>query len=375
MSILISIAYISYLILANYIIQGLKKYKTEKLLEYSVQDDLIKFSVLIPCRDEIRRLEPLLQSINQLAYDFNCFEIIFIDDHSKDDTYELIKEYQQENDRMEIKVLKNNLSAGKKYALTYGILEAKYDYILTTDADCYLPESWLQSFHQHLKIKKSSMVIAPVVYRQAKNFLEQFQHDDFLSLQAISLATAMRNKPILCNGANLCYKKKDFFRVGGFDQHKNIASGDDVLLMECFLEKKLQVDYLSVENLPVITQPVSSWKTLINQRKRWISKMEKTKNRTNYFLLFSLVSFVLGFWSLLILGFFETFYFQVLFTLIVFKWLMDYLIFKNLADTIKVVLCYRKIMLSSIFYPVWISLFSLLSLNKFYTWKNEVKKY
>ena len=371
MSILIAIAYISYFILTNYIVLGLRKYKPKKQSEDYNDAYLNRFSILIPCRNEAKRIHLLLQSIESLKYDTHSYELIFIDDYSTDETYELIKVFQEKNDRLDIKLLKNNLSAGKKSALTNGVKEAKYDYIITTDADCFLPDEWLRGFHQHLQIKTSSMVIGPVVYRQPTNFLEQFQHDDFLSLQAVTISTAMHGKPILCNGANLCYKKKDFYSVKGFDQHKNMASGDDVLLMESFLQNKLEVDYLLVKSLPVITQPVSSWKSLIQQRKRWISKINKTQNFTNYLLLFSLGSYVLGFCSLLILGIFESFYYQVLFALIVFKWIMDYLIFNALAKKINMMLCYRKMMLSSCFYPLWIVFLGIISLNKSYIWKDK----
>jgi len=99
------------------------------------------------------------------------------------------------------------------------------------------------------------MVVGPVVYEQPKNFLEGFQHDDFLSLQAVTIATAMWENPILCNGANLCYMKEDFYRVGGFKGHEKLQSGDDVLLMESFLVNGLEVDLIETKTLPVITQP------------------------------------------------------------------------------------------------------------------------
>ena len=371
MAILLSISFVSYFILTNYIVVGLRKFKPKKKTIDNKETYLTKFSVVIPCRNEAKRINLLLESIENLKYDSTSYELIFIDDYSTDSTYRLIKAFQEKNDRLDIKLLKNNLSSGKKSALTFGIEKSTYDYIITTDADCYLPDEWLYGFHQHLKIKKSSMVIAPVVYRQPTNFLEQFQHDDFLSLQAITIATAMRRNPILCNGANLCYKKKDFYSVKGFDQHKNIASGDDVLLMESFLQDNLEVDYIKINSLPVITEPVSSWNNLIQQRKRWVSKLGKTHNLINYLMLFSLGSYVLGFWSLVLLGIFEIFYYQVLLSLIIFKWIMDYLIFKALAKKLNIMLCYRKIMVSSCFYPIWIVFLSLILVNKSYLWKDK----
>jgi glycosyltransferase involved in cell wall biosynthesis len=295
-------------------------------------------------------LKPLLRSIESLQYDTQCYELIFIDDHSDDGTYEMINSFQKENDRLDMKVLKNDRPPGKKSALTHGIDQAKYAYVITTDADCYLPENWLTGFHQHLLRKKSPMIIAPVVYQQPGNFLEQFQHDDFLSLQAITLSTAMHNKPVLCNGANLCYKKDDFYKVGGFDQHEMIPSGDDVL-------------------------PMRSWRQLVHQRKRWISKTSKTRNLTNFWLLFCLGIYIIGFWSLLISAFFDASYFQGVLVLIIFKWVMDYLIFRALADKINVMVCYKKMLISSSLYPLWIVYIVVESLHRSYNWKGEENVY
>lgn len=368
---LISIACISYLLLTNYIVIGIKKYRPDEMGDLDDDEDLSRFSIIIPCRNETERLKPLLGSIENLQYDTQCYELIFIDDHSDDGTYEMINSFQKENDRLDIKVLKNDRPPGKKSALSYGIFHATNDYIITTDADCYLPENWLISFHQHLLRKKSSMIIAPVVYQQPGNFLEQFQHDDLLSLQAITLSTAMHNKPVLCNGANLCYKKDDFYKVGGFDQHEKIPSGDDVLLMENFLQSKLDVDYIMVKTLPVITQPMRSWWQLVHQRKRWISKTSKTRNLTNYLLLFCLIGYVIGFWGLVISFVLDGSYFQELFVLIIFKWIMDYLIFRALADKINVMVCYKKMLISSSLYPLWIVFLSINLLNKSYIWKGK----
>ena len=370
-----SIALVSYLILITYIILGVRKYRPERSIDKDERSNLTRFSVLIPCRNEEDRLQSLFQSIKELEYETSCFQLIFIDDHSDDATHEMINSFQKENDRLNIKVLKNDRSPGKKSALTCGIDRSEFEHIITTDADCYLPENWLISFHQHLLRKKSSMIIAPVVYQQPGNFLEQFQHDDFLSLQAITLSTAMHNKPVLCNGANLCYKKDDFYKVGGFDQHEKIPSGDDVLLMESFLQSKLDVDYIMVKTLPVITQPMRSWRQLVNQRKRWISKTGKTHNFTNFWLLFCLGIYTIGFWSLLISAFLDAFYFQEVFVLIIFKWVMDYLIFRVLAEKINILICFRKILISSIFYPLWVVYIVVKSLHRSYNWKGEKKVY
>ncbi|MDR9400993.1 MAG: glycosyltransferase [Psychroflexus sp.] len=126
MILLISIACISYLLLTNYIVIGLKKYQPEKESDIDNDHELTRFSVLIPCRNEAARIKSLLKSIENLQYDLNCYELIFIDDYSQDDTYEMLNQFKAFNDQLDVKLLKNNGATGKKSALSYGIDHAKY---------------------------------------------------------------------------------------------------------------------------------------------------------------------------------------------------------------------------------------------------------
>ena len=79
--------------------------------------------------------------------------------------------------------------------------------------------------------------------------------------------------PILCNGANLGYKKETFLKLNGFDGNDHIASGDDLFLFEKFIaENKKNVKYLKSKAAIVTTFPVKSWRDLLNQRTRWAAK-------------------------------------------------------------------------------------------------------
>ncbi len=61
------------------------------------------------------------------------YEIIFVDDGSKDDTLNILKKIEEKNDNVRIFSFRKNL--GKSAALTAGFRKAKGDYVLTIDAD------------------------------------------------------------------------------------------------------------------------------------------------------------------------------------------------------------------------------------------------
>jgi len=68
-------------------------------------------------------------------------EIIFVDDGSKDNSYNLLKQFVQNNNnfksknKIKFKIVKSKKNFGKGSALKMGVKKAKYNWILTTDMD------------------------------------------------------------------------------------------------------------------------------------------------------------------------------------------------------------------------------------------------
>lgn len=93
-----------------------------------------KISVLIPAFNEAESLSELNKQIvevmqaNKLDY-----EIVYIDDGSTDNTYQVLTEIKQQNDH--IKIIKFKKNFGKSTALSIGFQEVLGDLIITMDAD------------------------------------------------------------------------------------------------------------------------------------------------------------------------------------------------------------------------------------------------
>lgn len=67
-----------------------------------------------------------------LASDYPEFEILVIDDGSTDDTAERVQRMMLKYDNVRLITKKNE---GKSLALNLGFKEARYDYVVTVDAD------------------------------------------------------------------------------------------------------------------------------------------------------------------------------------------------------------------------------------------------
>ena len=244
------------------------------------------FSIIIPARNEEANISQCLHSILQQQYPASLYEVIVVNDHSTDQTETIIRLLQQQYANLKLINLEDHLdgqqlNAYKKKAIELAVAESAGNWIITTDADCTVGNSWLQAFDQFIKQDQPVFVAAPVMFTNNRTFLSLFQLLDFISLQGITAAAVSAGYHTMCNGANLAYRKDVFMEVGQFSGIDHIASGDDMLLMHKIKAKyPAQIGYLHCRDSIVHTQPMYSWKEFINQRIRWASKADQYRDKS-----------------------------------------------------------------------------------------------
>jgi cellulose synthase/poly-beta-1,6-N-acetylglucosamine synthase-like glycosyltransferase len=241
-------------------------------------NNLTKLSIIIPARNEERNIEHCIQSILQNNYPSHLFEIIVVDDHSEDNTANIVKKYTAQNVKLiSLKdFVTNKINSYKKKAIEVAIAQASGTLIITTDADCIVSTTWLQTIVQFYEEKKPAFIAAPVLIDCDWNFIQIFQSLDFMTLQGITAAVVHKKQMTMCNGANMAYERAAFYDVGGFAGIDNIASGDDMLLMhKIYKQYPDRVLFLKSKEAIVKTAPVNNIKQFFNQRIRWASKADK----------------------------------------------------------------------------------------------------
>ena len=235
-------------------------------------------TVIIPARNEAQNINACLNSLISQSYPSHLFEVLVIDDHSTDDTAKLVGSYSATNIRLislQQYITDGPLNSYKKKAIDTGIQQSKGELIVTTDADCITPVTWLQMIASFYEEKKPAFMVMPVAIMCRNNF-EIFQALDFMTMQGITGAAVHKRMHSMCNGANLAYTKKAFYEVEGFKDIDNIASGDDMLLMHKIRKRyPRDIYFLRSKELIVQTQPMHSVSAFINQRIRWASKADR----------------------------------------------------------------------------------------------------
>lgn len=332
-----------------------------------------KFSVVIPMRDEAENLPVLFRSILELSYPKDLFEIILVDDASQDASWRLTRAFQARY--REIKIYLISGSEGnftpKKNAIHKAISIASYPYILTTDADVMLPRHWLETYDTRLQQTNADLVAGGVVVTKSASFLSHYQHFDMLSLQAFGLGSFARNRPVICNGANLCYKKQAYLEADVNQGKENIASGDDVFTLQSFKSKGYSIKFVSTPESVVWTKPLESFYELWQQRRRWASK---TSSVDSWYLksvgllvtlmqLVLVLNLILGFWDPRCFGFFINAF--------VLKFIVDGLSLSRMAKLQNLGFCWTDFLKVSLVYPFFTLFFASTSLFGKFDWKGR----
>ena len=246
-------------------------------------------SIIIPARNEQEFIGRCLDSICNQSFPKELFEILVVDDHSTDNTTVIIKSYESKN--VKLISLKDHIPAGeinsyKKKAIEIAIAQSTGELIVTTDADCFAKENWLQTIAAFYEQYNPAFIAAPVSIDCSNKFIEFFQGLDFMTLQGITGASVHKKIHSMCNGANLAYTKKAYKEVGGFAGIDNIASGDDMLLMhKIYTLHPDGVMFLKSKEAIVYTAPVNSISEFFNQRIRWASKADKYEDKRIFTVL------------------------------------------------------------------------------------------
>ncbi|AMC10803.1 hypothetical protein Lupro_05910 [Lutibacter profundi] len=365
---------IIYLALITSFIIGFNKTETIYLKNITPKNT---FSIVIPFRNESHNLPKLLQSLSTINYPKSLFEIILVNDHSTDNFKPIITDFEAKYPTVNLKLINNFIKSNspKKDAINTAIEQSDFEWIVTTDADCIVPTNWLLAFNQFILEKKPLFISAPVKFIEQHSFLFYFQNLNFISLVGSTIGGFGIQKPFMCNGANLCYRKAIFSKVNGFEGATKIASGDDVFLLEkihqLFPHKAL---FLKSTDSIVQTSAENNLKSFFNQQIRWASKT--TAYKYNFTKFIGITIFLLNFVlvSLLITAVIKPTLWKYLFLLFFIKLCIDFILIYKTSLFLKTQKKIKYYLVISLLYPFFVVFIGITSFFKNYEWKGRVFK-
>lgn len=369
----------SYLIFLMLLIRGWKGLKAGAAISGKErQPGTIRVSVVIPVRNEVENIAGLFRDLENQRYPSHDMEVIFVDDHSVDGSYEKLREMQTGSE-LKIRIFRsphpeNTSISPKKSALTYGVEKAEGEYILQTDADTHLGENWIRSHLTLVENDDPAMVCGPVMMKSS-NFREHIQAIEFSSLVATGAALLYYRIPSMCNGANLAYRKAVFEDLDGFAGNRHIISGDDeFLLYKVFRNYPNQVFFLKSVEATTWIDPLPGWSDFYHQRKRWAGKWRKHINPYSVGLALYVFLVHTAYLGLLVAGLLRWLPSSLIISIWLIRILLEYLYFRSIFSFYRLSLKIFPFITTSLLYSFYAVTFGILSNVGGFEWKGRKYK-
>ncbi|MEB0262577.1 MULTISPECIES: glycosyltransferase family 2 protein [unclassified Mucilaginibacter] len=361
-----------YLLVVAYLIRGWAALKRPPI---STSGFTTKVTILIAARNEAARIRLTIDDIIAQDYPKQLTEIIIVDDHSTDDTANIIRSYAAQG----VKLLQLNedkpLNSYKKKAIAEAIALSQGELMVCTDADCRMGTKWLSSVVGYYEMHQPVMISSPVTYFEEKSLFELLQTLEFSYLIGIGAAFIGNGRASTCNGANFAYRKDVFYEVGGFKGIDDLASGDDELLLQKVAEVYPQkIAFFKNRDAVVFTHAKHTLQGFLQQRRRWASKSTRYKDKKVVALAVCIWLFNLS----LLVNAGLSFYSLVYLKLFLVQFLLKYLI--EVAFLLPITAFFRRSNLVSLLIllgPIHIIYFvyvGLIGNTRKYAWKGRIVK-
>jgi len=233
-------------------------------------------SVVVAARNEEKNIGNLLKALTAQDYPEEKFQIIIVDDESKDRTCSIVEKFRESHKNISLVHVKNRATAisPKKNAIQLGIQHSHGNIILLTDADCVPPAQWISGIVRYFSHDVGMVIgFSPYELPALKTLFHRLLALDSLALGAVAAATAGLGRPATCSGRNIAYRRCVYDEIGGFEKIKHFISGDDDLFMRLVAsETNWKIHYAYDPQVVVPTRLLANVKQFFNQRIRHASK-------------------------------------------------------------------------------------------------------
>ncbi|MGH7891816.1 MAG: glycosyltransferase family 2 protein [Thermodesulfobacteriota bacterium] len=194
-----------------------------------------RFSIIIPTYGRPKQLKECLDTIAELSYPRDGFEVIVVDDGSKTSLEEIVRAFQK---RISVRLLRQD-NAGPATARNRGAGESHARYLAFTDDDCKPTQHWLTRLEEALNPNPELLVAGRTIndlpdnsYSTASQLIADFLYSYHNKEDARFIASN-----------NMAISKEQFLKVGGFDITFPLAAAEDREFCDRYLHKGFKTLY------------------------------------------------------------------------------------------------------------------------------------
>ena len=238
-----------------------RRIKAERKEQRSLSGNPPGMSVIIATSDCEHLLEKHLPLILQQEYP--DFEVIVVDDNSKDDTRELVGRLSEQYPNLYGTFTSDSIRyiSHKKLALMLGIKAAKKEWVVFIEPDCYpVSNQWLARLARHCT-DSTDVVLGYSNYERKSGFANLCYMYDTLLQQLRMLGITLLGKGYMGIGRNMAYRRQIFFDHKGYSRHLDLERGeDDLFINEHIASRRITADISSESVVRCTSANVYTWK-------------------------------------------------------------------------------------------------------------------
>lgn len=328
-------------------------------------------TVIIAARNEERSISRCVRSVLAQDYPHGSLKVMIVDDASTDATVDQVRAIADNDLRVSLLALPerpNDGIGGKPDAIRVGVERAGSEIVMTTDADCVHPTGWIRTMVSHFA-PSTAMVAGPVSLGFASSLFSRVERLDFLGLVISGAGLIGAGRPIICNGANLAYRRDVYIHALDGVQR---SSNDDGTFMSRIVTRGLgEVAFASSSDALVSTEGQGDLRGFFRQRRRWAAVRGRFLDPTIYVELTLLFAFFVVFLLSTVVAIFDRSSVPALLAAWCVKVGVDLFPLLFATTAWRIDRRWIEILLAEIFHPFSIVISTVLSVVSPFRWKER----
>lgn len=211
------------------ILQDILRLDTEdaKTRDLSPDDKIPPVSIIVPCHNESETITETVEGL--LKLNLGTFEIILVNDCSRDNTLALMMALQEKHAHAPIRIVNLTINQGKGCGMTVGAMVARHEFVMGIDADAVLEPDCIRHLLWHMKNDTDvGAVTGNPKIRNRTNITAKVQVGEFASIIGMIKRTQRLLGVVYCASGVVTLFRKRALLEAGFWSNDMITEDIDV---------------------------------------------------------------------------------------------------------------------------------------------------
>ncbi len=228
-------------------------------------------SVLLAVRNEEKNIKSCLDALCQQDFPLGEWEVLIGNDNSEDRSRELILDFIKDKQHFKLIDIQGSLGQAryKGNVIAHLAHYAQGDYFLITDADMYVPTTWISGMVKGFQQGKKIGVVTGFSLVKGKSLIAKLDGVDWVQNVGLMNIASMLKIPTNAMGNNMAVSKKAYWEMGGIENQPYMVC-EDMIMFKGILAKGWDFVHLHSKEVVGISQPQENFYQLLQQRQRWL---------------------------------------------------------------------------------------------------------